>query len=77
MPYALDLFAGAAGGHCPYHESGSLCRASYSAMTVDRRRARNYCGCEDYDLCPLFLSRVLRGSRPRYSGAGRLDLQQK
>ena len=78
MPYALDLLApDASSARCPYHGVDARCRAAVSGLSPDRRRARNYCTSEDYDLCPLYLSKLLRSSRPRYCGTSRHDLTQK
>ena len=71
MPYAseqLDAASSVGSGCCPFFEQGCTCSASFSSFVIDRRRALNYCSCEDHDLCPLFLSKVLRSSRPRYCG---------
>jgi len=46
---------------CPYHnEAESLCSASLSAMSTEMRIRQLYCGNENYDNCPLFLSKMLR-----------------
>ncbi len=78
MPYALET-PGSAGCtcSCPYHGADAHCHAAASGISPDRRRIRDYCSSEDYDLCPLFLSKLLRSSRPRYCGASRHDLFQK
>jgi hypothetical protein len=71
MPYALDQANDpslAVSGRCPYFEAGCACRASFSRLMVDKNRVARYCCSEDYDLCPLFLSKLLRSSRPRYGG---------
>ena len=69
MPCAIDQLSFDAGGsRCPYFERGCACGASFSSLVIDRSRAATYCGGEDYDLCPLFLSKVLRSSRSRYCG---------
>ena len=45
---------------CPY--SGvNVCMASFSSMEIDARK-KNCCHTEDYDNCPMFLSKVLRKS---------------
>lgn len=78
MPYALDYLDSAGSSpRCPYHDGGSKCLAALSGLPPDRLRVRNYCSCEDYDLCPLYLARLLRSTRPRYCGATRQDLLQK
>jgi hypothetical protein len=46
---------------CPYHnEVESICSASLSAMSTEARSRQLYCGNENYDNCPLFLSKMLR-----------------
>jgi len=78
MPYALNLIAPAGDSSCcPYHGIDARCRAAASGLAPDRRRVRNYCTCEDYDLCPLYLSKLLRSSRARYCGTSHHDLAQK
>ena len=77
MPYALDLFSPAATtGACPYFERGG-CRAAFSRQALDRRRVQNYCACEDHDLCPFYLSKVLRSTRLRYCGTRPGDFSGK
>lgn len=50
---------------CPYLcGETQTCAASFSAMAVDRRKSRDICHSEDFDDCALFLSRLLRHSRP-------------
>jgi len=46
---------------CPYHSAvTSVCSASLSMMVVGLRTKRGYCENENYDACPLFLSKMLR-----------------
>ncbi len=49
---------------CPYEtvESGSSnnCAASIMTVTTNNYQKRNYCRTENYDCCPLFLSKVMR-----------------
>ena len=50
------------GGHetiCPYN-GVSVCTASFSSITIDNRKMEGCCGTDDYDSCPIFLSKVLR-----------------
>ena len=51
---------------CPFHrpESGS-CHASIAGLRVEWRRRRTLCTTDDHDDCALFLSRILRASRPQ------------
>jgi hypothetical protein len=44
---------------CPYNGI-SVCKASLSAMVIDSWNSERYCDNENYDNCPLFLSKVLR-----------------
>ncbi len=46
---------------CPYNGI-HVCKASLSSMAIDNRRRENCCGTENYDDCPIFLSKVLRRS---------------
>lgn len=44
---------------CPY--SGvNVCTASFSSMAIDHRKMEDCCGTDNYDSCPIFLSKVLR-----------------
>jgi len=46
---------------CLYHnDAESICSASLSAMSTEQRIRQLYCGNENYDNCPLFLSKTLR-----------------
>jgi len=46
---------------CPYHSANeSICSASLTMMFVGIRTRQGYCGNENYDNCPLFLSKMLR-----------------
>ena len=50
------------GGHeaaCPYNGI-DVCMASFSAMVIDNYQREKCCGTEDFDDCPIFLSKVLR-----------------
>jgi hypothetical protein len=44
---------------CPYNGI-NVCLASLSSMVIDSQNNEKYCRTEDYDNCPLFLSKVLR-----------------
>jgi hypothetical protein len=47
---------------CPYRTAKSIfCSASIMTVVIDNRRKAAYCCTEDYDRCPLFLAKVLRG----------------
>ena len=46
---------------CPYHStSASICSASLTMMIVGIRTKQGYCENENYDNCPLVLSKMLR-----------------
>ena len=80
MPYALEALSSESFtslGNCPFHEGGAVCRAAFSALPVDGCRTRRFCSGQDYDLCPLFLAKVLRGSSPRYCGSSCHDRAEK
>jgi hypothetical protein len=62
---------------CPFFEEGTLCRASFSRLPVDSGRARHFCNGEDHDLCPLFLSKILRSTRLRYCGSQQHEFLHK
>ncbi len=44
---------------CPYNH-GSVCNASISSFLVGRQRKMDCCETEEYDNCPMFLSKILR-----------------
>jgi hypothetical protein len=47
---------------CPFLTMESnFCSASIMAATMNNERRASYCSTEDYDRCPLFLAKVLRG----------------
>lgn len=46
---------------CPYNGI-HVCTASFSSMVIDNQKRENCCGTENYDDCPIFLSKVLRRS---------------
>jgi hypothetical protein len=47
---------------CPYLTATSnFCSASIMVATINSERKASYCNTEDYDRCPLFLAKVLRG----------------
>jgi hypothetical protein len=45
---------------CPYNGI-NVCMASFSLMAIDTKKD-NCCTTDDYDNCPIFLSKVLRKS---------------
>ncbi len=46
--------------NCPYSDK-SICKASLSSLIIDGNTITAYCGTENFDDCPIFLSRILRG----------------
>ena len=46
---------------CPFNSNISdICIASLSSMAIDERKKSECCGTENYDNCPVFLSKILR-----------------
>ena len=51
---------------CPYWKPRAAnCPASVMAVAITLHRKALYCSSDDYDRCPLFLAKVLRGSSAR------------
>jgi len=46
---------------CPYY-GNATCRASLTSMAIDEHQRQRWCATDDYDSCPMFLSKVLRRS---------------
>jgi hypothetical protein len=47
---------------CPYApQKQDYCSASVMLVSITDRARDHYCGSEDFDRCPLFLAKVLRG----------------
>ncbi|MBM4136141.1 MAG: hypothetical protein FJ241_04835 [Nitrospira sp.] len=46
---------------CPY-DGLTVCLASFSSMALDSLKRIHCCSTENYDNCPIFLSKVLRRS---------------
>jgi hypothetical protein len=47
--------------NCPYVCTATdTCKASLSSMTISSGSKQKYCSNDNYDSCPLFLSRSLR-----------------
>jgi hypothetical protein len=44
---------------CPYNGIHT-CMASLSSMLIDEEKRADCCGTENYDNCPIFLSKILR-----------------
>jgi hypothetical protein len=47
---------------CPY-VSKNVCTASISSMLIDEDISKDCCSTENYDNCPIFLSKMLRRDR--------------
>ncbi len=47
--------------NCPY-SGKTICKASLSSLIIDRNTRKDYCTSENFDDCPIFLSKILRGS---------------
>ena len=46
---------------CPYEKgSSNNCAASIMTVATSSYQKTNYCWTDNYDCCPLFLSKVLR-----------------
>jgi hypothetical protein len=48
-------------GGCPF-SAAKVCTASFSGLRIDSWKKTSCCDTEDYDNCPLFLSKILRKS---------------
>lgn len=49
---------------CPYRNANSsYCSASIMKSTISKRQNTAYCTTENFDSCPVFLGKVLRGAR--------------
>ncbi|NIQ97393.1 MAG: hypothetical protein GWO11_02620 [Desulfuromonadales bacterium] len=47
--------------HCPFLQRGRrCCSATFSSHLEPVHRKPRFCCSEDFDLCPLFLAKVLR-----------------
>ena len=44
---------------CPYG-GVDICMASFSSMVIDNHKRKNCCRTDNYDDCPIFLSKLLR-----------------
>lgn len=48
---------------CPYRKATSInCSASVMKSVISQRQDAAYCSTENYDCCPMFLGKVLRGA---------------
>jgi hypothetical protein len=46
---------------CPFHQqAGSRCLASLSCVCIGSEWAMRLCSTDDYDRCPLYVSRIMR-----------------
>ncbi len=49
---------------CPYRNANSIyCTASTMRAAISKRQHEAYCSTENFDFCPVFLGKVLRGTR--------------
>lgn len=57
-------FPGPYAATCPYDasDSGSSCAAAIMTVTASSFQKRTYCWTDNYDCCPIFLAKVLRGN---------------
>ncbi len=47
---------------CPYRDAAdAVCSAAIMTFTISKRQDAAYCRTENFDQCPLFLAKVLRG----------------
>lgn len=57
----MNGMAAAQGLKCPFYSRNmNLCVASLFRMNLDRYKAGQLCAKEDFDRCPMFLSKLLR-----------------
>ncbi len=50
------------GSMCPYSRATSIfCSASVMTVAINIHRKATYCCTDDFDRCPLFLAKILRG----------------
>lgn len=45
---------------CPYFGIYDVCDASISSLMPTRKLRKAFCDTENYDNCPIFLSKILR-----------------
>jgi len=50
---------------CPCSDITGLCNASISSLMPTARQKATLCCTEDYDNCPIFLSKILRMRAPQ------------
>ncbi len=46
---------------CTYANAVDICMASINLIAVTQHLKTDFCRTENYDNCPIFLSKVLRG----------------
>jgi hypothetical protein len=44
---------------CPYNGINT-CMASFTSLKLDKQKKADCCSTEDYDDCPIYLSKLLR-----------------
>jgi hypothetical protein len=48
---------------CPYRNAKNIyCSASIVRAAISKRQNEAYCSTENFDCCPMFLGKVLRGA---------------
>jgi hypothetical protein len=48
---------------CPYRKANSIyCSASVMTLAISERQDAMYCHTENFDLCPMFLAKILRSN---------------
>ena len=46
---------------CPFSDKETnICSASLSSMIIGRQKNQVYCSSDNYDNCPMFISKILR-----------------
>ncbi|MGD1076214.1 MAG: hypothetical protein ABR903_09110 [Thermodesulfovibrionales bacterium] len=46
---------------CPYFDLSDVCNASLSSTSPSTHIQKSFCNSDDFDDCPIFLAKVLRG----------------
>lgn len=68
MPNCCRTTEIAAADRCPFYPvEADTCRAAVSGLRLEWRRREHLCTSDDHDHCTVFLSKVLRSSRPKAS----------
>ena len=49
---------------CPFRNVSSMyCPAAIMRLEISKRQNAAYCSTENYDSCPVYLGKILRGTR--------------